>query len=72
MVHGASVKINYTFVRQHKAGDDSKKGRFAATTGSEKGKKLAPLDIEVNPAHNPLLAVGFADAVDSHFCGLHH
>jgi hypothetical protein len=71
MVHWVSVKTDRTFVREHETGDDSEQRRFAATAGSEESKELTSLDMEVDATNDPLLAVGFADAVKFHFRGLH-
>jgi hypothetical protein len=71
MVHGLSVEVDGTFVRKHKAGDGSEKGRLATTTWSEEGKELPAPDLEIDVANNPLFAIGFPDAVKFHFRGLH-
>jgi len=71
MVHRVSVKRDRTFVREYKAGDDPEQRRLAATAGSEEGKELTSADMEVDAINDPLLAVGFADAVKAHFRGLH-
>jgi hypothetical protein len=71
MIHGLPVKMDYALVGQHKAGDDSEQGRFAATAGSEEGEELSPTDMEIDVANNPMFAIGFPDAVKFHFRGLH-
>jgi hypothetical protein len=71
MVHGLSVEVDRTFVREHKAGDDSEQGRLATTTWTEEGKELSALNVEIDVANNPLFAIGFPDAVKFHFRRLH-